>query len=182
MADRRPPTRYSDLSIALHWLMLGLIALTYGFTELRVLFERGTPERDFMRQAHFSCGLTVLGLALIRLLARWFGGTPVIHPPLPAWQLWAARLSHALLYVFMIGMPLLALAMMGLRGDEVNFFGIELPPLLPEDKDLGKQLRAWHGDVGRAVYALIALHAAAAIYHHRVRGDDTLRHMLPDRP
>ncbi|WP_295642011.1 cytochrome b [uncultured Methylibium sp.] len=182
MPDRHPVTRYSDLSIALHWLMLGLIALTYAFTELRVLFERGTPERDFMRQAHFSCGLTVLGLALVRLVARWFGGTPAIHPPLPAWQRRAARLSHALLYAFMIGMPLLALAMMGLRGDEVIFFGIELPPLLAEDKDLGKQLRGWHGDIGRAVYALIALHAAAAIYHHRIRGDDTLRHMLPGRP
>jgi cytochrome b561 len=174
-------SRYSGLSIQLHWLMLALIALTYAFTELRTLFERGTPERDFMRNAHFTCGLTVLGLAVVRLLARLAAGAPPITPPPPAWQRWAARVSHLLLYAFMIGMPLLAWTMMGLRGDAVLFFGIELPPLAAENKDLGKVLREWHGDIGRAVYALIALHAAAALYHHRVLKDDTLRRMLPAR-
>jgi len=173
--------RYGDLSIALHWAMLLLIALTYAFTELRVLFERGTPERDFMRAAHFSCGLLVLGLALLRLGVRLVHGAPPITPPPPVWQRAAARASHALLYAFMIGMPVLALFMMGLRGDEVLFFGLELPPLVAEDKELGKLLRGWHGDIGRAVYALIALHAAAAIWHHRVRRDDTLVRMLPAR-
>jgi cytochrome b561 len=173
--------RYADLSIALHWAMLVLIALTYAFTELRVLFERGTPERDFMRAAHFSCGLSVLGLALVRLGVRLAKGAPPITPPPPAWQRWAARVSHALLYAFMIGMPCVALVFMGLRGDAVIFFGLELPPLVGEDKELGKALRGWHGDLGRAVYLLIALHAAAALYHHKVLRDDTLRRMLPAR-
>lgn len=173
--------RYSGLSIKLHWLMLVLIALTYCFTEFRTLFERGTPERGFMRAAHFSCGLLILGLALVRLVARLTGGSPPITPQPPAWQRWAARVSHLLLYGFMIGMPLLAVVFMGLRGDEIIFFGIEIPPLVAENKDLGKALREWHGDIGRAVYALIALHAAAAIYHHKVLKDDTLRRMLPAR-
>lgn len=176
-----PSTHYSSLLIKLHWLMLLLIALTYAFTELRTLFERGTPERDFMRNAHFTCGLLVLGLAIVRLAARVVGGAPPITPEPPAWQRWAARLSHALLYAFMLGMPLLAWTMMGLRGDEVLFFGIELPAIAAENKELGKVLRQWHGDIGRAVYVLIALHAAAAIYHHKGLKDDTLRRMLPAR-
>lgn len=184
-APRAEPTttrpRYADLSVTLHWAMLVLIAMTYAFTELRVLFERGTPERDFMRAAHFSCGLLVLALALVRLGARWTYGAPPITPPPPAWQRWAAAVSHALLYAFMLGMPVLALFMMGLRGDEVIFFGLELPPLVGENEELGKALRGWHGDIGRAVYALIALHAAAAIWHHRVQRDDTLTRMLPTR-
>jgi cytochrome b561 len=49
--------RCSGLSILLRWLMLVLIALTHASTELRVLFERGTPGRDFLRQARFGCGL-----------------------------------------------------------------------------------------------------------------------------
>lgn len=169
--------RYSGPSILLHWLMLVLVALTYAFIELRVLFERGTPERDFLRQAHFGCGLLVLGLALLRLVARWVGGTPPITPAPPAWQRWAARLTHALLYAFMIGMPVAGWFMLSLRGDEVLFFGLQLPPLTEVDKDLGKLLREWHGDIGRAVYALIGLHAAAALLHHFVWRDDTLRRM-----
>lgn len=173
--------RYSKLSIQLHWLMLVLIALTYAFTEFRVLFERGTPERSFLRVAHFSCGLLILGLALLRLAVRFVKGSPPITPLPPVWQRWAARLSHLLLYAFMIGMPLLAVVFMGMRGDEIVFFGLEIPPLVAENKDLAKVLREWHGDIGRAVYALIALHAAAAIWHHRVQRDDTLTRMLPTR-
>ncbi len=37
----------------------------------------------------------------------------------------------------------------------------------------------WHGDIGRAGYALIALHAAAALAHHDLWRDNTLRRMLP---
>jgi superoxide oxidase len=53
--------------------------------------------------------------------------------------------------------------------------GLQLPPLTEADKDLGKLLRGWHGDVGRAVCAQIGLHAAAALLHHCVVRGDTLR-------
>lgn len=49
--------RCGGLSILLHWLMLVLIPLTHAITELRVPFERGTPERDFLRQARFGRGM-----------------------------------------------------------------------------------------------------------------------------
>jgi len=180
--DMPPPSeRYSRLSVRLHWIMLGLIALTYAFIELRVLFERGTPMRDFLRAAHFSCGLLVFALVLLRIVARLRGGSPPITPTPPAWQRAAARASHFLLYAFMLGMPLVGWLMLSLRGDEIVFFGLELPPLAAENKELGKTLRGWHGNAGRAVYGLIALHAAAAIYHHRVLRDNTLARMLPAR-
>ena len=39
-----------------------------------------------------------------------------------------------------------------------------------------------HHDVQANIgYALIALHAAAAIYHHHVLKDNTLTNMLPER-
>lgn len=171
--------RYAALSIWLHWLMLLLIAATYAFIELRVLFERGTPERVWMRQAHSSCGVLILLLVVVRLAARWRGGTPPISPPLPAWQQLLSRLTHAALYAFMIGMPLAGWAMLSMAGDPIVFFGLELPPIAAENEDLGELVEDWHGDIGQAFYAVLGLHAAAAIWHHRVRRDDTLRRMLP---
>jgi len=172
---------YSRASIAMHWLMLALIALTYLFTELRELFPRGSPGRDFMRTAHFSLGLTVLALVCVRLAARLQSGTPPITPALPRWERAASRIVQALLYSLMIGMPLAGWVMLSLRGDAILFFGLELPPLTGENKELGKLIREWHGDIGRAGYALIGLHAAAALTHHFVWRDDTLRRMLPAR-
>lgn len=173
------PARYRSLSIALHWGMLALIALTYAAIELRVLWERGTPERSWLREMHFGLGLLVLALVLVRLVARLRGVAPPINPPLPAWQRVASHAVHGLLYTFMLGMPLVGWLMLSLRGDEVMFFGWQLPPLAAENKDLGKWLRGWHGDIGRIFYGVLGLHAAAALYHHHVRRDDTLRRMLP---
>ncbi len=174
-------SRYSRLSIAMHWLMLALIALTYLFTELRELFPRGSPGRDFMRAAHFSFGLTVLVLVCVRLAARVHGGTPPIAPALSRWKRAASRIVQLLLYALMIGMPLAGWLMLSLRGDAIPFFGLELPRLTGENKELGKLIREWHGDIGRAGYALIGLHAAAALTHHFVWRDDTLQRMLPGR-
>lgn len=171
--------RYSRLSFALHWGMLVLVALAYAFIELRVLFERGTPERAFMRAAHASVGLLVLALVVVRIVARLRGGRPPVRPPLAGWQRVAAGVSHTLLYALMIVMPLAGWLLLSLRGDPVPFFGLTLPPLAAEQEDLAKLLRGWHEDVGRAGYALIGLHAAAALAHHYFWRDDTLRGMLP---
>ena len=49
------------------------------------------------------------------------------------------------------------------------------------DKVLAKQAMAAHELVADLLLALIALHAAAALFHHFVRHDDVLRTMLPGR-
>jgi superoxide oxidase len=171
--------RYSGLSIGLHWLMLALMALTYAFVELREIFERGTPGRSFMRHAHFSLGLLVLATVLVRIVARLRGAVPPIVPAPPRWQHLASKAAHLLLYALMIGMPLAGWLLLSLRGDPVVFFGLTLPPLAAENETLAKELRGWHGDIGRAGYALIGLHAAAALAHHYLWRDNTLRRMLP---
>lgn len=181
MNQHVPTWRYSRLSIALHWLMLGLVTAAYLFVELRELFPRGTPQREFMRSAHASVGLAVLALAVVRLIARLHGGAPPLEPAVPARQRLASRGVHAFLYALMIGLPLAGWLLLSLRGDPVPFFGLELPALAGEDEALAKRLRGWHGDAGRIGYALIGLHAAAALLHHFVWRDDTLRRMLPQR-
>jgi cytochrome b561 len=102
-------------------------------------------------------------------------------PGWPAWQRRASRISHALLYILMLGMPLGGWLLLSLRGDPVLFFGLTLPPLAAENEELAKLVRRWHGDIGRAGYALIGLHAAAALAHHYLWRDGTLRRMGPAR-
>ena len=58
------------------------------------------------------------------------------------------------------------------------FTDIALSALLAEDKDLAHQLEDLHGSIGEAFYWVIGLHVLAALYHHLVRRDDTLRRML----
>ena len=88
---------------------------------------------------------------------------------------------HVALYVFMIGMPIFGWLIVSAEGHSVWFYGIELPPLIGENKDLAKQIEGWHVLGGTLGYWLIGLHAAAGLYHHYFMRDNTVLRMLPKR-
>jgi cytochrome b561 len=173
-------TRYPLALRRLHWLIAILVALAYLFIEQRGLFARGSAARAAMMQSHFWTGLTVLALAAWRIALRWRSGPPPIMPPPPAWQSWLSRVLHLSLYAFLVVMPLLGLAAAWSDGRALYlpFTGIALPALLPENEALAGQLEELHGSIGEFFYWVIGLHVLAAIYHHWIRRDDTLRRML----
>ena len=77
----------------------------------------------------------------------------------------------------MIGMPLLGWATLSALGKPVSFFGLDLPPLIELNKQLGSQLKEIHEVVGIGGYFLIGTHALAAIFHHYVIKDNTFVRM-----
>lgn len=173
--------RFGSLTIGIHWLMFVLLVAVYASIEMRVLFEKGTPMRDAFKMWHFMLGLLILVLIWFRIAARFFGPTPSIQPEPPRIQQLAAKLLHLALYLLMIGMPLTGWLMLSAAGKPIPFFGLELPALIPADKDVESQLKVLHEFVGTASYFLLALHVAAAFYHHHFQRDNTLTRMLPIR-
>lgn len=175
------PTRYSRLSIALHWFMFLLIAATYACMELREFFPRGSDPREAMKAWHYMLGLSVLILVVLRIAARFLSRAPSIIPTPPAWQQWSAKIVHLGLYLLMIGMPLAGWLILSAEGDPIPFFGLELPPLAAPDKGLAEWVEDLHETAGTVGYYLIGLHAAAALFHHYFVRDNTLARMLPGR-
>ncbi|HLF95708.1 MAG TPA: cytochrome b/b6 domain-containing protein [Methylococcaceae bacterium] len=55
-----------------------------------------------------------------------------------------------------------------------------MPALVGESKYLAELIEEVHETAGTVGYFLIGLHAAAALFHHYVVGDNTLRRMLPN--
>lgn len=181
MPWKNSDSRYSTVSIALHWLMLVLLAVVYACIELRGIFPKGSGGRTLIKEAHFMLGLTVFVLVWLRLLARSLGVAPKILPSPPTWQTLLATLMHWALYIFMISMPILGWLITSAEGHQVMFYGVDLPLLIGQDKDFAKQLEGWHGLGGTIGYWLIGLHAVASLYHHYFMGDNTLVRMLPKR-
>ncbi|MBV8657403.1 MAG: cytochrome b [Burkholderiales bacterium] len=181
MQWKNTQTRYGAVSISLHWLMVLLIATVYATIEFRGIFPRGTPGYDAMKSTHFMLGLLVGLLALGRIAIRLLSPTPEIVPAPVAWQDKLAKLAHLLLYILMICLPLAGWLILSGRGIPVPFFGLELPPLMAQNKELAKQIKEIHETVATCGYALIGLHAAAALFHHYVVRDNTLLRMLPAR-
>ncbi|WET08596.1 MULTISPECIES: cytochrome b [unclassified Pseudomonas] len=181
MPWKNSESRYSTMSIALHWLMLVLLAVVYACIEFRGIFPKGSGGRALIVEMHYMLGLTVFVLVWLRLFARSLGVAPKIVPAPPQWQSLLATLMHIALYALMIGMPIAGWLIVSAQGHSVMFYGIELPPLIGENKDLSKQIKEWHELGGAIGYWLIGLHAAAGLYHHYFMRDNTVLRMIPKR-
>ena len=173
--------RYGSLSIGLHWLMLLLFIAVYGCIELRGFYPKGSDPRESLKTWHSMLGMLVFVFVWLRLAARLSGPTPGIRPEPSGLQQLSAKLMHLALYAFMIAMPLIGWLLLSASGKPVPFFGLELPALIGKSKDLASQVKEIHEFLGTAGYYLIGLHAAAALYHHYIKTDNTLTRMLPDR-
>ena len=174
-----PSARYSRASITLHWLMLILIAAVYACMEVRGYFPRGSALRNGLKTWHFMLGLSVLSLVAVRIIFRLSSAAPPILPAPVRWQTILAKVMHLALYALMIGMPIFGWLILSAEGKAIPFYFFELPALV----DISKPFAHWAEDLhktGATIgYFLIGMHAAAALFHHYVVGDNTLRRMLP---
>lgn len=176
---RSSTDRYGSISIALHWIMLLLIASVYACIELRTSFPKGGDIREGLKAWHFMLGMCVLVLVVFRAVMHFIGAVPRIQPDPPRWQTVAARLMHFALYVLMFAMPILGWLTLSAEGETIPFFGWQLPPLVAEAKSVAEWTKEFHEAGGTIGYFLIGVHAVAALFHHYIVGDNTLMRMIP---
>jgi cytochrome b561 len=176
------PIGYSGPAKLIHWLTAIAVLAAIPLALAMVRVDQG-PLQNSLYDLHRSFGVLVLLLTAARLVWRMFRPAPPLVEGLPAWQMVAARASHHLLYLLLIAMPLLGWAGTSAFGAPITVFGLfEWPPFMGKDQDLAETLLALHRWLGFALAALLALHVGAALHHHLVRKDDTLRRMLPGYP
>jgi cytochrome b561 len=165
-------------AIGVHWLMalliIGGFALGAYVGDLPL-----SPQKLQLISYHKWIGITVLMLFVVRLLVRATQPVPAALPA-QAWQQRAATATHGLLYLLMVLIPMSGWMMSSAKGFPVVYLGlIQLPDLVEKSKELGDILRDVHGGLNFGLMVLVALHVAAAIKHHVVDKDATLRRMSP---
>jgi cytochrome b561 len=168
--------RFTVLQRLLHWVMavciLAMLFIGVG------MVSTITPIYLTLVSIHKPLGATILLLALIRLAVRLRYGAPPLPPDLPEAMKLAAHLSHYTLYALMIGMPLIGWAMLSSAAYPVVLFGgVRLPPILPQSDSLHALLWGAHFYLAFALFALILLHVAAALFHALVRRDGVFETM-----
>ena len=178
------PERYGTLAVALHWIAALLIAalLAVGF------YMVSLPEAGFDKAKillilyHKELGVLVLLLAAARLAWRLAWPLPRLEPG-PDAQRIAARVVALWLYVLMLALPLTGWIMSSAAAMPVSFFGVGfLPDLVQRDDFLFRAMRRAHEWLAWTLVALLVLHVGAALWHHFVKRDRTLAHMLPPKP
>jgi cytochrome b561 len=166
--------------VIMHWLTVLCLCVAVTLILLRDQVD-GRALRQWLLEGHRHFGLFVLILFFLRVALRIrLGKLPSVSHN--AWPIRAAAaLTHIALYALLLAQPLLGWALSNAQDKPVHFFGLTLPALVGGDEDLADQLQSWHVDAAWLLLALVLLHIAAALWHHFVLRDGTLRLMLPKR-
>jgi len=128
---------------------------------------------------HKEIGSVVLALVATRLAWRELNRLPRLVETVPEWQKVAAIFVHLCFYALMIALPITGWVMSSAAGIPVSILGLfTLPDFVPHDEALFGWLRQIHDWLGYSMAALICVHAGAALRHHFLLRDDTLRKML----
>jgi len=178
MPVRSTATTWGAVTRLLHWgmllLFIGIISVGFYMTDLPL-----GPKKLKVYAFHKSIGLTLLGLAALRLLWR-LGERRPAPPPMPAWQERAAAVTHVLLYALMFVIPLSGWLYNSAAGFPLQWFHlVNLPSLTAADPGLKALAKEVHETGVFTLIAIVVLHAAAALKHHFVDRDSTLQAMLP---
>jgi cytochrome b561 len=172
-------TRYGAVAQLFHWLIVFLIITQFVLASMEHDLPPGL-EKLVLLARHKSVGITVLILAVLRLLWRWFNPTPELPRAMPTWERLAARASHFLLYALILAIPLTGWMMSSAKNYSVSWFGLfTLPNLVPPNENSFDLFHEVHEFLATVLFYLALIHIAAALKHHFYNRDNVLRGMLP---
>jgi cytochrome b561 len=174
--------RYTATAIALHWLIALLLLGQFAFGLMLEDIPRGTPERGIYVNLHKSSGIVIGLLIVLRIAWRLRHRPPPLPASMPAWQRHGARLSHAVLYLCMLALPLSGYLASNFSKHGVKFFNVvHLPPWGPEDKTLYAFFNGTHHVAALLLAMFVGLHVLAVAKHMLIDRDGLLWRMWPRR-
>ena len=172
--------RYTKTAMLLHWLVALLIIATFFLGLSMVAIPGFSPTKLKYFSWHKWMGVTVLMLALLRVLWRVTHRPPAKLVSIPDWQHSIAEGMHYLLYLLIFAVPLSGYLYSYAAGVPVVYLGIwQMPTPFAPDPELKATLKTVHYVLTMTMAAAVVAHALAALKHHFIDRDVTLKRMLP---
>jgi cytochrome b561 len=179
MPNQSSPTRYSAVAQGFHWIIAGLIVTQFTLALIADDLPLGVHKLAVLAR-HKSFGMTVLMLAVLRLLWRLFNRPPELPAGMSNIEKAFARGTHVLFYVLLFAMPLTGWLMSSAKNYSVSWFGrFTWPDLIAPNERAFELLKTTHHLMGWLLLTVAILHILAALKHHFWDKDDVLRRMLP---
>jgi cytochrome b561 len=172
---------YSSTAKSLHWLIVVLVLTQFVVAWLMPGIGPRTQPGTLVN-LHFSLGVVILVVMAIRFAQRLIHPVALQMPDSPEWERWAAHATHVIFYFILLVGPFLGWASASAHKLPVSVFGIiALPDIAAPKARWALTAGDLHTWMMWTLLALIALHAAAALYHYFIRRDGVLQRMLPAR-
>jgi cytochrome b561 len=176
---RNTRERWGLISQLLHWLVAVLILVQVGVGVAAVDWRLSPTKLDLFVW-HKSVGMLILLLVLLRLGWRITNPTPAPPPDMRPWEVHAAQISHVLLYLFVLGLPLTGWIINSAANIPLKLFWlVPLPDITAPSKPLQEAATGAHVALVIALAALLVVHVGAALRHHYLKHNAVLRRMLP---
>lgn len=172
-------TRYGVIAQLFHWTVVVLIVTQYVLANKANNLPLSLAKISTLA-THKSVGITILALAILRLIWRWFNPVPPGPATAPRWQNIASHVSHWSLYGLILLTPIVGWLMSSARNFSVSWFGlVTLPDFVEPDTTAYNFFRDAHEVLAIALFFIAIVHIAAALKHHFWDRDNVLRRMLP---
>ena len=162
-----------------HWVMAALILAQIALGVMAASW-RVSPTKIELFFWHKSTGTLILALVALRLLWRLANPPPELPSGIAAWERAAARLSHLLLYVLMIALPVAGWIVNSASNVPFRIFWlIPLPAIVAPDEPTADLAALMHGGLAALLALALVAHIGAALRHHFVKRNTVLIRMLP---
>ncbi|NGZ88214.1 cytochrome b [Duganella aceris] len=172
--------RYTKTAMLLHWLTALLIIAAFFLGLTMVSIPGFSPTKLKYFSWHKWLGVTVLLVAVLRVLWRKANRPPPPLASIPAWQHTVAEGMHYLLYFLIFAVPISGYFYTYAAGVPVVYLGLwQMPAVIAPDPELKATLKTVHYILTMTMAAAVVAHALAALKHHFIDRDITLKRMLP---
>ena len=173
-------SQYNFVAKLLHWLVAGLIVAQYILIELSEWAKDSdnVVERLALLANHKSIGMTILALAVIRLVWRLFNKPPALPSSMPKWQHLVSHLAHWLIYLLIFCLPLSGWLMSSANAYSVSWFNVFVfPDLITANASYADLFHFIHEIMTEVLFVIVVIHIVAALKHHFIDKDGVLGRM-----
>lgn len=169
--------KYSLALRIIHWLMAVFIIgmLSAGF------YMKSLPASNEIKFSiyaiHKACGITLLGLIIIRILFRVFTYVPPFPANSPKLIIGITKIVHLSLYFLMVLMPLSGYVMSSASGIKIKYF-FHIPLIINKNKELAIAANELHSLLAYSMIFFITLHILGALKHIFVDKQNILKRII----
>ena len=173
----RTPTRWNVVIILIHWIsalvVIGMFASGLWMVDL-------TYYSNWYNKAphwHKSVGLLLATLTVVRIVTRIISKRPPHYGA--SWEKWLSRLGHLALYALLLSLFMSGYLISTADGRGIDVFNWFTVPgagaFVENQEDIAGDI---HFYVAWSLIIVASLHALAALKHHFINRDATLRQMF----
>lgn len=179
--NSEPRRRYTGMAMFLHWTVAILVFTNWGIAIFAGdLVPPPTAQWLSSMAWHFTFGLTILLLMIVRAFWRKNHMPPNWVWDIKSWEIKTIKITEPTLYILLFAVPIVGWIGLSAFGAGVNFYGLKIPALpIHVSGETAASITSLHGIMAIALLLVASVHIAGALKHQLFDKDHEIERMVP---